>query len=762
MTTLTTPTEPQLSGDQTPRGPAPRAGVRTRRPTSPLAHGEPMVWVMGAALVICLAAIISLLSLIVIEGARTFWPRAIHRVTLNDGSTLVGMPIREDVTIRGEAAVGNRLYRVGNRDVDSEAFRWVPIDSIASIETPEHALLLERTAWGVFIGKPRAAMVQETLTPAAGAALPPEPTAIDGRPVIRVERSEPAADGSIVQRSFLAEGPANTAKLLNELIPEATQRRDLLRQLNDIDLGSLNADIEGARLAIRRAEIEHERTKSAAPALLAWPLAALVMLTGAGLIFASIRVNDTQRGQGLRKVAFASARTLAGFAGAALVLLALLENPLAVPRMSAADLDTLRARKTAIVQEAEAAYEVVRVRMAEIDAFDRRYRLVVEDAQGRIAPVRQSEPTQPMLVSQIVRAVPANELSFVGKLGVYFSRWGEFLSDDPRDANTEGGVFPVIFGTVLLTILLSIVVVPLGVVAAIYLREYARQGVLVSVIRIAINNLAGVPSIVYGVFGLGFFCYTVGAYVDQGPADPMGRASWWGSIAVVVIIAASGAAALSISSVAKSDIGTRRSRAVGGLLWILAASAVLWIIAGTPYFGGFFVEKLPSPTFGGRGLLWAALTLALLTLPVVIVATEEAIAAVPRTVREGSYGCGASKWQTIRRIVLPQALPGIMTGAILAMARGAGEVAPLMLVGAVKLAPELPISSDFPFLHPERSFMHLGFHIFDLGFQSPDSEAARPLVWTTTLLLIVIVLTLNLGAVIVRARLRAKVINASV
>jgi phosphate transport system permease protein len=154
--------------------------------------------------------------------------------------------------------------------------------------------------------------------------------------------------------------------------------------------------------------------------------------------------------------------------------------------------------------------------------------------------------------------------------------------------------------------------------------------------------------------------------------------------------------------------------------------------------------------------MWASLTLALLTLPVVIVATEEALAAVPNSMREGSYACGASKWQTIRRIVLPRAMPGITTGMILAMARGAGEVAPLMLVGAVKLAPELPLDGSFPFVHPERSFMHLGFHIYDLGFQSQNSEAAKPMVFTTTLLLITIVVVLNLAAIAVRARLHRR------
>jgi phosphate transport system permease protein len=237
-----------------------------------------------------------------------------------------------------------------------------------------------------------------------------------------------------------------------------------------------------------------------------------------------------------------------------------------------------------------------------------------------------------------------------------------------------------------MTILMALAVAPFGVMAALYLREYAKQGPLVSVVRICVNNLAGVPSIVYGVFGLGFFAYIIGARID--------------------------------------DL--------------------------------FFPELLPNPTYGTGGLLWASLTLALLTAPVVIVATEEALAAVPQSMREGSLACGASKWQTVKYIVLPRAMPGIMTGLILAMARGAGEVAPLMLVGVVKLAPELPIDQFFPFVHLERAFMHLGFHIYDVGFQSRNSEAARPMVFATTLLLITLVAFMNAVAIAVRNRLRKK------
>jgi phosphate transport system permease protein len=301
-----------------------------------------------------------------------------------------------------------------------------------------------------------------------------------------------------------------------------------------------------------------------------------------------------------------------------------------------------------------------------------------------LADVTGREVTLPL--SAVVRIVAPNELSWFGKLGVYAARWHEFLTDEPREANTEGGIMPAIFGTFAMTLLLVIAVAPFGIITALYLREYARQGRLIAVVRISVNNLAGVPSIVYGVFGLGFFAYILGTSID----------------------------------------------------------------------GLFYPEKLPSPTFGTGGLLWASLTLAILTVPVVIVATEEALAAVPRSMREGSLACGASKWQTIRRIVLPRAMPGIMTGLILAMARGAGEVAPLMLVGVVKLAPELPIDGYFPFIHLERSFMHLGFHIFDVGFQSRNSEAGKPMVFVTTLLLLLLIFLMNLAAIVVRSRLQRR------
>jgi len=295
-------------------------------------------------------------------------------------------------------------------------------------------------------------------------------------------------------------------------------------------------------------------------------------------------------------------------------------------------------------------------------------------------------------IGDIVRYLRPNQMGLAATAGLYASRAWEFVADDPRESNTEGGIFPAIFGTVMMVFLMSFAVVPLGVLAALYLREYAKEGTIVRMVRIAVNNLAGVPSIVFGVFGLGFFVYLVGGSIDR----------------------------------------------------------------------LFYPEALPTPTFGTGGIFWAALTLALLTVPVVIVATEEGLAAVPREVREGSRALGATKFETTWKVVVPAAAPGILTGMILAMARAAGEVAPLMIVGMVKLAPALPVDGYAPFIHLERKFMHLGFHIYDVGFQSPNVEATKPLVFATALLLIGVVTVMNLVAIAIRNHLREKYAGSAV
>ncbi len=325
----------------------------------------------------------------------------------------------------------------------------------------------------------------------------------------------------------------------------------------------------------------------------------------------------------------------------------------------------------------QAQYQVLHDRLEKVRQDLGRDSLKVETMDGQEVEIP---------FAKIADIYMPNAMGLLQKMGFYASKFWEFIVDDPREANTEGGIFPAIFGTVMMVLLMSVMVTPLGIMAAVYMREYAKQGPLIRTIRISVNNLAGVPSIVYGVFGLGFFVYVLGGNIDR----------------------------------------------------------------------LFYPEALPAPTFGSPGILWASLTLAILTLPVVIVATEEGLSRVPLSIREGSLALGATKAETLWRIVLPMASPAMMTGLILAVARAAGEVAPLMLVGVVKLAPSLPMDGNFPFIHLERKFMHLGFHIYDVGFQSPNVEAARPLVYATALLLVIIIVVLNLAAIALRNRLRER------
>jgi len=335
------------------------------------------------------------------------------------------------------------------------------------------------------------------------------------------------------------------------------------------------------------------------------------------------------------------------------------------------------------IKEEEEKYKEQEVILTSLNDEFNKEKIVMASADGR---------EKEMPVGNIVRAYRPNDMNWFQKASFYLSKVWEFISAQPREANTEGGVFPAIFGTVMMVFLMSIVVLPFGVLAALYLREYAKQGTLVRLVRICVNNLAGVPSIVFGVFAVGFFIYGMGSTID----------------------------------------------------------------------GLFFKEALPNPTFGTGGILWASLTLALLTVPVVIVATEEGLAAVPKEIRDGSLALGATKFETTWKIVIPSAMPAILTGLILAIARATGEVAPLMITGVVKLAPQLPIDGYFPYVHLERKFMHLGFHIYDVGFQSPNVEAAKPMVFTTALLLILIVVVLNLTAIIIRNRLRKKYTTSAV
>ena len=503
-------------------------------------------------------------------GSTVSAPPPVPVAQVDDGRVLIGQLAQRRVRAGSPADQPRyeRQYQVGLRELNGNSYLWIDESKIRSETFPADVMGLERVENGPAFVRP------QTLRKSDGVVIPV---------------SDPA-----FETAFQAEVDAATA--VREKIVEITRHR----------IGDVNAAMDKARVALRRAE--------------------------------DLKLADEA---------------------------AALQKEIAA-------LDT---RFAALQEEAK-----------KVVAGGAVASLVSKDAAGR-------EVVVPL--TQVIRGWFPNRLDTWGRVKLFGSRLAEFIFDEPREANTEGGLMPAIFGTLVMTVFMSLLVTPFGVITAIYLREYAQQGPVLRIVRISVNNLAGVPSIVFGVFGLGFFVYVLGGSIDQ----------------------------------------------------LLFADQLKY--------------NNNTPVFGTGGLLWCSLTLALMTLPVVIVATEEALAAVPRGMREASLATGASKWQTIRDILLPASAPGILTGVILAMARGAGEVAPLMLVGVVKLAPTLPIDGSAPFLHMDRKFMHLGFHVYDLGFQSPDSDAARPMVFATTLLLIVLVVCLNIGAIWIRNRLRARFKGAS-
>jgi phosphate transport system permease protein len=604
---------------------------RSGRRTSLMAHGEPWIWVTGGALSLALLMIVSLLLLVLWQGSTTFWPGPLYALKTAGGASLLGEEFRSESFRPTDAYLD---------DLPSEKAEETRRKLVEN-EGRAHRTLL-RTGNFDLTGT-HFTWVSDFEVAEGDRERPPWAVVVERMAWGRFYGSPKAF---LIDGEEAGSGPKEAWEEFGRRHARVRELWASRRRLEIHDIGRVNRKLEAARLKLRAAEIAQKP-----PPL--WMAAYNVL----GLV----QQGGTPEEIGAAREELKAAERDAGRPAPAFL---------------------------AAVAEFEAAQKAGRKEFSaingEIAALNRemaRYQIVMTAIDGQ-------EKT--LALAEIVRAYPANRLGFFEKLLVYLSRWWEFLTADPREANSEGGVFPAIFGTVSMTLIMSLAVVPFGVLAALYLREYAKAGPLVSAVRIAVNNLAGVPSIVFGVFGLGFFCYIIGGTIDQ----------------------------------------------------------------------LFYEAKLPSPTFGTGGLIWASLTLALLTLPVVIVATEEALAAVPSSMREGSYACGASKWQTIRRIVLPRAMPGIMTGMILAMARGAGEVAPLMLVGAVKLAPELPVDTVFPYVHPERSFMHLGFHIYDLGFQSQNSEAAKPMVFTTTLLLIAIIAALNISAVWLRTRLRRRYLTS--
>ncbi|MEM1013830.1 MAG: ABC transporter permease subunit [Planctomycetota bacterium] len=669
---------------------------------------------------------------------------------LDDGEDLNDNGLLDD-----EVRIDQTLWRTGNRDLTGGQFTWVRSDRVLETSLPDDFLYVERQEDGRAIGRLEA-------------------VAIEGRLYEGFDNAYAALTDVLPKVQGIGE---RIFDIKNDLGGIAEQRDEVRMRLEAAE------QLEDAR-AVTRAEAELERLSAQQDELQAERRDLEGQMADYRIFLASeqgpmISITRTS------KTANVSAATVLDRDDAERVAsVRLLDFTESNSRPATIDDAPLRLESTrrwveepgaTVITPKDGSRPKVQFVDADGNAIGEPYTLppmavvLVADGAAVERGTRVAIEPLPMTMGQVVRAFVPNRLSLGDKFGVYFSRWWEFLSAEPRDSNTEGGVFPQIVGTVLLTFIMIVFVVPVGVVAAIYLREYAKQGALVSFVRICVNNLAGVPSIVYGVFGLGFFCYGLGGWMDAGAAgagvDPLPVDTWLLWIAVAIIFAAIAIAVTSLAN--RSDKGAasqetllpKAFRFAAGLAWAVSVVVVFYFIfASVPkeIFGGFYPETLTSGSseWKGQALIWASLTLALLTLPVVIVSTEEALAAVPRSMREGSYACGASKWQTIRTIVLPRALPGIMTGAILAIARGAGEVAPIMLVGALKTVRELPLNGDAPFIHLDQAFMHLGFHIFDLGFHSPDAEASRSSVYTTTLLLILIVLLLNLAAIWLRSRLR--------
>ena len=532
--------------------------------------GSPWVWLSAGGVSLSLISVVGLLWLIASNGLSYFWPSQVHQFNMVDEkgqkSVVIGeiydrerIPASQlahrdlGVKIEGDT-IERLLIKTGNRELVSLDFRWILGPQITEQSLPEDIAIVERRSNGNFYG-----FLEQIIL-----------------------------DGEVVDNSRL-----------DELLDRVNEFQAQIRELQQVDIGAINYNLERLRLRERKHVIDGTLT------------------------------------------------------------------------------DEVKQDLEAQTQALKEEYQVLEKDLTALRDQVSRDQIVMRAMGGEKVTIN---------FEQIIKVTFNNQLGFFGKVAVFFDQIIGFIFDEPREANTEGGVFPAIFGTVLMVLLMTVIVAPFGVIAAIYLHEYAGKNAFTKLIRIAVINLAGVPSIVYGVFGLGFFVYMVGGNLDR----------------------------------------------------------------------LFYPETLPSPTFGTPGVLWSALTLAILTLPVVIVSTEEGLARIPAAMRHGSLALGATKAETLWRIILPIASPAIMTGIILAIARAAGEVAPLMLVGVVKMAPTLPLDGNFPFLHLERKFMHLGFHIYDVGFQSPNVEAARPLVYATALLLVTIIIGLNMTAVNIRNKLREK------
>jgi len=664
--------------------------------------GDPWIWLTAASVAISIIIVAGLLVLIAVRGLSHFWPSPVLEADYVDHSTykqetLVG-EITEKELIPGNPWLIRYLIKTGNRELFGLDFRWVLQSLVENPAYPENLLAIGRNN-GIDIYGYLTEIKEQNQVIADGKNA--EIWQILDQ---RVERAITLNQQikTITTCVQLREGKLTAATDLTteQCTPYYEDTQTQLTQLQkEVARDTLTIEIAaGETLNVALANIVRVKRLSKAINHIYYPEEIVVVERREWGNFygylQEIKENgnpvSTQNITTALEERLQYANTLQqkihtiekqeiGAINHQLERLRLNERSLELAHNKTGEpidpnvLAAIEADKVALKTD----YDVLNQQLKQLYQEINRDSVTIKSMDGRIVDVA---------LAKIVKVYQPNSFSLSQKIGFYFAKMWEFATDEPREANTEGGIFPAIFGTVIMVFIMSFIVTPFGVIAAVYLREYAKQGVLTRTIRIAVNNLAGVPSIVYGVFGLGFFVYFVGGNIDQ------------------------------------------------------------W----------FFPEALPAPTFGTGGILWASLTLAILTVPVVIVSTEEGLSRIPSSIREGSLALGATKAETLWRTVLPMASPAMMTGLILAIARAAGEVAPLMLVGVVKLAPSLVIDLNTPFIHLDRKFMHLGFHIYDVGFQSPNVEAARPLVFATSFLLVAVIVILNLAAIWIRNHLREK------
>lgn len=668
--------------------------------------GEPWIWLTATSVAISVIIVAGLLILIAVRGLSHFWPSPVIKADYVDYSThsqetLIG-EITEKEPIPGNSWLTRYLVKTGNRDLYGLDFRWVIQSLVENPKYPENLLAIGRNNGVDFYGYLSEIKEQDQVIADGSNA---ELWQLLNQRVERAIKLNKTIKtiGTCVQ---LRDDPAIAKQALNlvsdqkacEPYYENTQAQ-LAQLQQEIARDTVVVEIaDGKTAEIALANIV--RVKRLAKSIYRpnYPEEIAVIerrewgnfygylqeIKENGNVIPTAELKPAlekrlQRAVTLQHDINLIEKKEIGAINYQLERLRLNERSLELQQNKTGEpidpnaLATIAADKVSL----QAEYEALNQQLAKLYQEINRDSVTVKSMDGQMVTIA---------LAKIVRIYQPNSFNFFQKIGFYFAKMWEFVTDEPREANTEGGIFPAIFGTVIMVFIMSFIVTPFGVVAAVYLREYAKQGFLTRTIRIAVNNLAGVPSIVYGVFGLGFFVYFVGGNIDQ------------------------------------------------------------W----------FFPEALPAPTFGTGGILWASLTLAILTVPVVIVSTEEGLSRIPSSIREGSLALGATKAETLWRTVLPMASPAMMTGLILAIARAAGEVAPLMLVGVVKLAPSLVIDLNAPFVHLDRKFMHLGFHIYDVGFQSPNVEAARPLVYATAFLLVAVIVILNLTAIWIRNHLREK------